>query len=132
MLPGRAFEDAVQQPALFFGGLLLKELGGAAGEFQDADALFHVALIGGLVILNALEDGVLLGAELLGFAVEKRGVDASVELVFVEGVESVLDALVIGLELGDGFVVEAALVGVESVWPSLTRWMSRSKSSSTT
>ncbi|MFN0191664.1 MAG: hypothetical protein ACKVP5_06765 [Aestuariivirga sp.] len=64
------------------------------------------------MVFDALEDSVLLGAELLGLAIEERGVDATVELVFVEDVEPVLDALVIGLELGDGVVVEAALVGV--------------------
>jgi hypothetical protein len=66
VLPGRAFEDAVQQAALLFGWLLFRE----------------------------------------------RSVDAPVELVFVEDVEPDWDALVIGIELGNGFVVEAALVGM--------------------
>jgi hypothetical protein len=54
---------------------------GGLRQFQNLDALFHVALIGRPVRLDVPRDSALLASRLGGLAVEELGIDSTVKLV---------------------------------------------------
>ncbi len=87
----------------------------AVGQVQQLDAFLNVGLVGDLVRRDVAQEAVLLGAPLGRLGVEEGRVDPAVELVQVHGVDAALEAAVLGLESGDGFVVEGYLAGPTSI-----------------
>lgn len=76
---------------MFFGrGLLAKQPAWLLREFEQADALVEVGLVGVLVFADQRQALALFFAPLRGLAVKEVGVDAAVELVDVHGVDAVL------------------------------------------
>jgi hypothetical protein len=62
------------------------------GQFQEPNALFVVAFVRILVGFDVTHDAALLGSELGRLAVEKVFVDATIQLVHVHRVDSILNA----------------------------------------
>jgi hypothetical protein len=81
LLPGAVRKYEIQEPTLLAGSLLREQRRRPPGEFEKLDALLHVALVRGLVLLDGPQDAILLGSPLRSLLVEERRIDPAVELV---------------------------------------------------
>jgi hypothetical protein len=110
VLPAAVREYEIQEFAFFRRGLTFEQDVGIVRQLQELDAFLDIAAVGVLVGLNIAHHGCLGCAHLRRLGVEVLGGDTAVEFVLVHGVDSVLEAAVLTLELGNGVVMELAFV----------------------
>jgi hypothetical protein len=110
--PGAVREYEIQEFAFFRCELTFEQDVRVVRQFQELDAFLDIATVGGLVRLQVAHDGRLRRAHPGGLCVEEVVADPAVQLVLVHGVDAVLEAAMLTLELGDGVVVELAFITV--------------------
>lgn len=85
---------------------------GIAGQLEQLDTVFDVALVGVLVDLDVAQDSLLLAPPVPRLAVEEGSVDPSIELVQIHGVQACLNPVVVRLQAPDGLLALALLIGL--------------------
>jgi hypothetical protein len=109
-LPGAVRKHEVEQAPLFAGWLANEQLVGVFCEFEKADAFFKIGLVSTLVLFDGALAPVLLLAPFGGLAVEESGIDPTVELVEIHGVDPRLESIVFRLQVRDGVLMVTALI----------------------
>ncbi|MGI8744719.1 MAG: hypothetical protein ACR2NN_19525 [Bryobacteraceae bacterium] len=97
VLPRGCREHAIQKATLFRRLLFIEHGASVLCEFQNLDSFIHVRLICLLVLFNRLKNPRLLSAPLARLPVKERYVDSSIQLVFVERFEAILQPLMIAV-----------------------------------